>query len=100
MQFRSSAPRRPASCVRPTFRRSRRLGRRDTPATQLLRLLEPEQKLIGVIADRWVEHGLGVVIALVREDRALCIQLETRGEHIVLHSCWIDSMKRFGGTDA
>jgi hypothetical protein len=40
------------------------------------RLLKAKQKLVGVTADRRIEHILGVIVGLVRQNGALAIQLE------------------------
>src|SRR5271170_3949439 len=75
--------------------RSRRQASAANPKP-LFRLLKAKQKLVGVTADRRIEHILGVIVVLVRQNGALAIQLEAGCQHIRLDPCRIDTVQRLG----
>src|SRR3984957_3494066 len=63
------------------------------------RLLEAKQKLVGAAADRRIEHILGVIVGLVRQNGALAIQLEAGCQPIRFDSCRVDIVRRLGCVD-
>src|SRR6185312_14362804 len=68
--------------------------------TGLLRFPELQKELVGVPADRRVEHGQGVVVGRVAQDVAFARQLEAGALHLPLDHRLVDPVQLVGRLQA
>src|ERR1700722_10331331 len=67
--------------------------RKATWVMGLLRFLEDQQELVGVAADRRVEHLHGAVVGWIAQNVALARQHEADAFHFLLHRVLVDAMQ-------
>src|SRR4051794_27697862 len=84
-----------ASPPRPSWRAG---GAAPPPSAEpsLARLFELVDELVGLAADRLVEHDDGVIVRRVGEQLALADKGEARGRHLLFHDRRIDAVERVG----
>src|SRR5690348_5371643 len=70
--------------------------RLDWYSTRPGRLAEPVDELVGMPADGFVEHLVGVRVPGVAQRVALAVELEAGSLHFLLHQHRIDAMQRVG----
>src|SRR3954469_10782971 len=63
------------------------------------RFAELVDELIGMAADRGIEHLQAVIVSRVAQRLALADELESGGNHLCLDRCRLDPVERVGGGD-